>query len=123
MFGGDGIHIQFSDGHTERIRNGRFEKLDRRGRIVDSHRARRYDINRLRRLQSAARRRGSQKEVRAVVEIDEGRGHIAITDYRGWQEIVSGSTYELIDPDGRTVTRRALTAKDVLRIRDVLKLE
>jgi hypothetical protein len=123
VFGGDGIHIQFSDGHTERIRNGRFEKLDRRGRIVDSHRARRSDLNRLRRLRSAAQRRGSQKDVRAVVEIDERRGHIEITDYRGWREIVSGSTYELKDPDGRTVTRRALTAKDVLRIRDVLKLE
>lgn len=123
VFGGDGIHIQFSDGHTERIRNGRFEKLDRRGRIIDSHRARRSDLNRLRRLRAAAERRGSQKDVRTVVEIDEQRGHIEITDYRGWRETVSGSTYELKDPEGRTVTRRALTAKDVLRIRDLLKLE
>lgn len=123
VFGGDGIHIQFSDGRTERIRGGRFEVLDRRGRVVDSRSARRSDLNRLRRLQSAAQRRGSQKDVRTVVEIDERRGHIEITDYRGWREIVSGSTYELKDPEGRTVTRRALTAKDVLRIRDVLKLD
>ncbi|MCV2873898.1 hypothetical protein OEZ71_16495 [Defluviimonas sp. WL0050] len=61
--------------------------------------------------------------VHAVIEIDEVKGHIEITDYRGWHETVSGSTYELKDPNGRTVTRRALTAKDIFRIRDVLHLE
>lgn len=123
VFGGDGLHIQFADGHIERIRNGRFERLDRRGRIVESHPASRSDLSRLRRLRTAAEGGGSQREVRAVVEVDEQRGHIEITDYRGWREIVSGSTYELKDPNGHTVTRRALTAKDILRIRDTLVVE
>ncbi len=123
IFGGDGIHIQFADGHSERIRDGRFERLDRRGRIVESHQARRTDVNRLRALGTAVRRSGIQSRVHNVIEIDEARGDVAITDYRGWREILSHGSYVLKDPNGRTVARRAVTPQDIRRIREMLKLE
>lgn len=122
-FGGNGVHIQFADGHTERIRNGRYERLDQRGRVIEGHAVRRTDIERLRRLGTVSDGRRLAKGVRAVIEIDEQRGLIEITDYRGWRETVSGSTYELRDPNGRAVTRRPLTAKDIFRIRDTLYLD
>lgn len=123
VFGGDGIHVQFADGHIERIRDGSFERLNKGGKTVERRAARQSDVNRLRRLNASAKGQRLPRNVHAVIEIDEVKGHIEITDYRGWTETVSGSTYELKDPNGRTVTRRALTTKDIFRIRDVLQLE
>ena len=123
LFGGDGIHVQFSDGHTERIRGNRFETLDRRGRVVESRAARRSDLNRLRALGSTSGRGGDQREVHNIAEVNEAQGAIDITDFRGWREIVSRGSYVLKDPRGRTVARRPVTAEDINRIRSMLNLD
>ncbi len=123
LFGGDGIHIQFKDGHVERIRGGRFEKLDGRGRVVESHAARRSDLNRLRSLGAATKRKGTQKEVQNVVRVNEAQGAVEVTDFRGWSETVARGTYVLKDPNGRTVVRRGATKDDILRIRSMLAVD
>lgn len=123
LFGGDGIHVQFSDGHTERIRGSRFESLDRRGRVVESRAARRSDLNRLRALGSTSGRRDGRREVQNVAQVDEAQGAIDITDFRGWREIVSRGSYVLKDPRGRTVARRPVTSEDIRRIRTMLNLD
>ncbi len=123
LFGGDGIHLQFSDGHTERIRGNRFETLDARGRVVESRTAQRSDLNRLRALGSASARQGGRSEVQNVAEVNEADGAIDITDFRGWRETVSRGSYELKDPRGRTIARRPVTAEDIRRIRAMLNLD
>lgn len=123
LFGGDGIHLQFSDGHIERIRGNRFETLDARGRVVESRTARRSDLNRLRALGSASVRQGGRGEVQNVAQVNEASGAIDITDFRGWREIVSRGSYELKDPRGRTIVRRAVTTEDIRRIRAMLNLD
>ncbi|MDW4550777.1 hypothetical protein R5H32_15560 [Defluviimonas sp. D31] len=123
VFGGDGIHIQFDDGRIERIRNGRFERLDARGRLLDSHAARRSELRRLRALGAEVKSRGRKGRVQNVVEVNETRGAIEITDFRGWRESLSKGSYVLKDPNGRTVARRPVTAKDVARIRAMLALD
>lgn len=123
LFGGDGIHLQFSDGRTERIRGNRFETLDARGRVVESRTARRSDLNRLRALGSASAAQGGRGEVQNVARVNEASGAIDITDFRGWREIVSRGSYVLKDPRGRTVARRAVTAEDIRRIRSMLNLD
>lgn len=123
LFGGDGIHLQFSDGHIERIRGNRFETLDARGRVVESRTARRSDLNRLRALGSASVRQGGRGEVQNVAQVNEASGAIDITDFRGWREIVSRGSYELKDPRGRTIVRRTVTTEDIRRIRAMLNLD
>lgn len=123
LFGGDGIHLQFSDGHIERIRGNRFETLDAHGRIVESRTARRSDLERLRALGSASARQGGRGEVQNVAQVNEASGTIDITDFRGWREIVSRGSYVLKDPRGRTIARRAVTAEDIRRIRAMLNLD
>ncbi|MCU9848857.1 hypothetical protein OEZ60_12670 [Defluviimonas sp. WL0024] len=123
VFGGDGIHIQFDDGRIERIRNGRFERLDARGRLLDSHAARRSELRRLKALGAEVKSRGRKGRVQNVVEVNETRGAIEITDFRGWRESLSKGSYVLKDPNGRTVARRPVTAKDVARIRAMLALD
>lgn len=122
-FGRDGITVEYSDGHVERIRSGRFETLDPRGRVVASGDARRSDRDRLEALGTAASRRGGTKGVHVVVEVGDGGTAVEVTDYRGWREIVAGGAYVVKDPNGRTVARRPVTAADIARIRDLLRLD
>lgn len=122
-FGRDGITVEFSDGRVERIRSGQFETLDPRGRVVASGDARRSDRDRLEALGTAARRRSGTQGVHVVVEVGDGGTAVEVTDYRGWREIVADSTYVVKDPNGRTVARRPVTAADIARIRELLRID
>lgn len=119
---GDGIHIQFFDGHIERVRAGRFEKIDKSGRMVERRRATAQEERRLRSLESDFLEKGRASGIVTIADIDGRAGRVEITDFRGWRETLSKARYELSDPNGRTVSRRALTPEDVVRIRTLLFL-
>lgn len=123
LLGGNGIHVQYIDGRTERIRAGIFEALDPRGNVTSRHRATGQEERRLRSIETALAERGRASGVVLVAEIDESRDRAEITDFRGWRESVSRGRYTLSDPDGRTVTRRGLTAADIDRLRRFLYLD
>lgn len=122
-FGLDGITVRFADGHVERVRGGRFETLDPRGRMVATRAADREDETRLRSFGEIAKRRGGGRQIEAVVEIAERGAAIEVTDFRGWREIVTRGSYVVKDPKGRTVARRPVTAADVIRIRGMFSLD
>jgi len=122
-FGVDGITVRFADGHVERIRGGRFESLDARGRMVATRAAGREDEARLRSFGESARRRGGARLIDAIVEIAERGAAIEVTDFRGWREIVTRGSYIVKDPKGRTVARRPVTAADIIRIRGMFSLD
>lgn len=122
-FGRDGIAIRFSDGHVERVRDGRYETIDPRGRVVESHAAARGDRARLEALGNRVKRRDGATEIETVVEIGDRGTAIEVTDYRGWREIVTRGAYIVKDPKGRTVARRPVTVDDIIRLRDSLALD
>ncbi|MCB2130609.1 MAG: hypothetical protein KDE03_16455 [Rhodobacteraceae bacterium] len=118
-----GIHVQFADGHSERIRAGRFEMLDQSGRVVAAHIATRQDERRLKNAERSLARNGRKSGIYLVAEIDARTGDVDLVDYRGWRETLSGGRYLLSDPNGRTVTRRPVTAADAARLREILLLD
>lgn len=122
-FGRDGIAIRFSDGHVERVRDGRYETIDPRGRVVESHAAALGDRARLEALGNRVKRRDGATEIETVVEIADRGTAIEVTDYRGWREIVTRGAYIVKDPKGRTVARRPVTVDDIIRLRDSLALD
>lgn len=122
IFGGDGIHLQFFDGHVERIRAGQFERTDRSGRLVERRVSTAVDLRRLRSLEAEFAAKGRASGIVTIAEIDESSGRVEITDFRGWRETLMRARYELSDPNGRTVTLRALVPDDILRIRGLLSL-
>lgn len=122
LLGGDGIHVQFFDGHIERIRGGRFEKIDKSGQMVERRRATAQEERRLQSLESEFEKKGKASGIVTIADVDGRSGRIEITDFRGWRETLSRARYELSDPNGRTVSRRPLTPEDVVRIRTLLFL-
>jgi hypothetical protein len=118
-----GIHVQFADGHSERIRAGDFEVLDQSGRVVARHRATRQDERRLKDAERALARNGRKSGIYLVAEIDARTGDVDVVDYRGWRETLSGGRYMLSDPNGRTVTRRPVIREDLARLREILLLD
>lgn len=122
IFGGDGIHLQFFDGHVERIRAGQFERTDTSGRIIERRVSTAGDLRRLRALEAEFAAKGRASGIVTIAEIDESSGRVEITDFRGWRETLMRARYELSDPNGRTVTLRALVADDILRVRSLLSL-
>ncbi|HQU70254.1 MAG TPA: hypothetical protein PLI43_18950 [Albidovulum sp.] len=122
IFGGDGIHLQFFDGHVERLRAGQFERTDKAGRIIERRVSTAGDLRRLRSLEAEFAAKGRASGIVTVAEIDERSGRVEITDFRGWRETLIRARYELSDPNGRTVTLRALVTDDIQRVRSLLSL-
>ncbi len=123
LFGHEGLSVRYSDGHVERVRDGLFESLDSRGRVVASHPARHGDVERLQSLGEGGRHGGGSRIIEALVEIGESGRAIAVTDYRGWKETVARGAYVVKDPSGRTVIRRPVTESDIARLREMLGLD
>ncbi|MFD1808372.1 hypothetical protein ACFSHQ_10260 [Gemmobacter lanyuensis] len=54
------------------------------------------------------------------VIVDVTPSRIIVTDRAGWREEVQGTRYRLTDPRGNVVTRRAVTERDLARLRTLL---
>lgn len=122
IFGGDGIHVQFFDGHIERIRAGRFEHIDKSGRVVEKRSSGQADLRRLRSLEAEFSAKGRASGIVTVARIEESSGRVEITDFRGWRESLMLARYKLSDPNGHTVAQRPLTPEDIVRVRMLLFL-
>lgn len=105
-----GLRRIYVDGQQERITGGQYERLDRRGRVIERRPASNGDRRRLQNLD------GQGLEV--IVDVTPSR--IIVTDRAGWREEVQGARYRLTDPRGNVVTRRAVTERDLARLRTLL---
>ncbi|MEZ5778321.1 MAG: hypothetical protein R3E44_08165 [Paracoccaceae bacterium] len=114
-----GVHVEFADGHIERVRNGRFERITTQGGVIERRLATAADLSRLRAIAGSQPAPG----VRNVAVIDDQHDAIDVLDFRGWRETLADGTYELKDPRGRTVVRRPLTEADLSRVRAALLLD
>lgn len=108
------LWVKFRDGHTEQISDGTFQRTNGAGAIVEQRRALRSDVSRLTayRAVSAA----SIEEVEGLILFSTSQNAAQVIDRSGWTEMVSGGVYQLTDPNGNLVTRRAATGDDMLRI-------
>jgi hypothetical protein len=109
--GQDGIRIRLPDGGQEQVVGNRYRRLDRNGRVIEQRSARQADVDRLTGL---ARRSGA---TRGVVIVNSANGTVRVTDREGWTETIRNNRYSLTDPRGNLVTRRAVWAKDLERLR------
>ena len=116
LFTRDTLSLIYNDGTSERISKGRYERLDRRGRVIERRNATSDDRARLGRMDRSARKAGAQ----TVVSVNTAQRKIQIIDVAGWRETLEGSRYQLTDPNGNVVTRRTATAKDIARLRQTL---
>lgn len=118
LFRADGLRRIFADGSAERLVQGRYERLDRRGRVIESRKATPADRTRLTRLDREARQAG----VQAVITVNRSQRKLVLTDIAGWTEILDRGIYQLRDPNGNLVTRRTASAKDIRRLKVALGL-
>jgi hypothetical protein len=113
-----GIEIRYADGAREGIRQGRYQRRDPQGRVVEDRRATGADVSRLRAVaQSATIENVAADADAAPVRAASADGREAEVRYsNGWAERIRGGRYELVDPYGRSVVRRPATAEDVARV-------
>ena len=113
-----GIEIRYADGTRERIRQGRYQRRDAQGRVVENRRATGADVSRLRALAQSATIESVAAEADAAptrsVSADGRQAEVSYAN--GWAERIRDGRYELIDPYGRTVVRRPATAEDRARV-------
>ena len=119
--GSNGIQITYDDGSIDRILNGRYERIDRSGRVRENSRATGADQRRLGRLGDLDRRRPSNG-VASVLRIENDGAAIRFSDSAGWTETLARGRYRLTDPRGNTVADRAIKPGDIARIRAFLGL-
>lgn len=105
-----GLRRIYVDGQQERITGRHYERLDPRGQVIERRVAQSGDRRRLASLD------GQGLEV--IVDVAPGR--ITVTDRAGWREELRGTRYRLTDPRGNVVTRRAVTDRDLARLRALL---
>ena len=107
-----GMWRLFDDGSSEHLADGRYERRDRNGRLIEKRSAVPADRERLGRI-----RRNDKVELR--VEVRGNR--LTITDRAGWREEFRNGAYRLTDPRGNVVANRPATAADIARIRQALR--
>ncbi len=105
----DILVIRYADGSAERFRNGRYQRIDAAGAIVEDRPGLGTDRARL-----AAARPGRGREM--VIRIDSRTNEVETSDRGGWREQIVRGTYLLTDPNGNVVRRRGVRASDIARI-------
>ena len=108
------LWVKFRDGHTEQIRGGTFLRTNDSGKVVEQRRALRSDVTRLTAFRAVSA--SSIREIESLILLSAAQNSAQVIDRSGWTEMVSGGIYQLSDPNGNLVTRRAATGDDMLRI-------
>ncbi len=122
VFGDDVLRLTYTDGTSERLSKGRYERLDRNGRVVERRRASASDQSRLRSLRETVAQNGTASGLKFVVVVNSRQNAIQVTDNAGWSEVVQQGRYTLTDPNGNVVTRRTATDDDIGRLRNAVGL-
>jgi hypothetical protein len=108
------LWVKFRDGHTEQIRSGTFLRTNGSGALVEQRRALRSDVTRLTSYRSVSA--SSIREIESLILLSASQNAAQVIDRSGWAELISGGVYQLTDPNGNLVTRRAATGDDMQRI-------
>jgi len=122
LFQADGINLIYTNGTSERIAQGTYERLDRHGRVIERRTATSADRNRLGGLRDGISPVARRSGVESVITVSAKRKSIKIVDSAGWTELLENNRYVLTDPNGNVVTQRAATARDIARISATLGL-
>ncbi|MDP4033177.1 MAG: hypothetical protein Q8P60_10065 [Pseudorhodobacter sp.] len=122
LYGDDGIRLIYSNGSSERIVRGRYERTDRSGRVIEQHSATRADRSRLAKLNTNIKSTAAKLGVQSIITISSAKEMVQIVDSAGWNETLRNARYILTDPNGNVVTKRAATAKDIARFSETLGL-
>lgn len=110
VLGGEQTRRLLKDGSEERLIGGRYQHLDRGGRLIEDRAA-----------TTADRRRLGQLDRGAVAALIEVRGDgVMVTDPGGWREELRAGRYRLTDPRGNLVVDRVAGSADLERIRQSL---
>jgi hypothetical protein len=124
LFRQDVIRIGYQDGSSERIVGNRYEKLDGKGRKLESRTVKSADRKRLDGLRKALDAgQGRKLGLEGAAIINAGQKALQSTDIAGWTEYVLDGRYVLTDPQGNVVTRRKAQAKDIRRLKQALGLD
>lgn len=114
-----GVRLRYSDGGREVIRNGKYERRNAKGRVVESRRARGSDIAHVRskvgRVDFLDRADSTQSTARAFEVRRQGR-NIDVLYSNGWLERIGAGRYVLTDQFGRAVVKRTATDDDQARL-------
>jgi hypothetical protein len=121
-FGDDVLRLTYANGTSERLFKGRYERLDRNGRVVERRRASAADQSRLRGLRDDVAKSGAESGVKLAIVVNSRQNAVQVTDSSGWSEVVIDGKYSLTDPNGNVVTRRNATAKDIARLKSAAGL-
>ena len=105
------FQVRFADGHLEQIYDDRFERTDRAGRFVERRPATGDDLSRL-----AALRQSARGDLQSLIQVSASQGAARLIDGSGWEEVITKGIYQLTDPNGNLVMRRAATGDDMARI-------
>ena len=105
------FQVRFADGHLEQIYDDRFERTDRAGRLVERRPATGDDLSRL-----AALRQSARGDLQSLIQVSASQGAARLIDGSGWEEVITKGIYQLTDPNGNLVMRRAATGDDMARI-------
>jgi hypothetical protein len=108
------LWIKFRDGHTEQIRGGTFLRTNGAGALVEQRRALRSDVTRLTSYRAVSA--STIKEIESLILLSASQNAAQVIDRSGWTELISAGVYQLTDPNGNLVTRRAATGDDMQRI-------
>ncbi len=117
LFRDDVLRLTYVNGTSERLIKGRYERLDKAGRVVERRRANATDQQRLRTLRASIVQSGEASGVKLAIAVNSRQGAVQLTDSSGWSEVVVQGNYTLTDPNGNVVARRSATADDIQRLR------
>ena len=108
------LWVRFRDGHVEQVRNGTFLRTNPGGRLVEKRRALRGDVSRLTAYRTVSVAERADLDSLIVLSASQNAAQMIVRG--GWTELINGGIYQLTDPNGNLVTRRAATADDMERI-------
>ena len=98
----------------EQVHNGTFLRTNPGGRLVEQRRALRGDVSRLTAYRSVPA--AGRADLESLIVLSASQNAAQMIDRGGWTELINGGIYQLTDPNGNLVTRRAATADDMQRI-------
>ncbi|SFR32577.1 hypothetical protein SAMN04488002_0160 [Litoreibacter janthinus] len=119
-----GVRLNYANGSQEVIRNGKYERRNASGRVIERRRARGSDIAHVRSLVGRGnfldRADSTQPAARATRVTGSGRD-IDVLFSNGWRERIEAGRYVLTDQFGRAVVKRKATNNDWVRLQKYRK--
>jgi uncharacterized membrane protein YgcG len=115
-----GVKVEYVDGSREEIRNGKYERRNANGKVVEKRLASGYDVARIR-SQVAASNIENAPEIEApttrAVAVTITGTEIDVQYSNGWRERIVAGQYQLTDQFGRIAVARTASKRDWARLK------